>query len=378
MGSKGEGLSLGRLRNARKLNTAVVAAGAVFVLGSAPALAKTTKKSTATAPTAAQVKKNVTKLYAEAKKEGTVDVDVLTSPSSYAAVVAGFEKKYPGISVQLVNVAGPSLAASLISQASTNNLQVDLAEARPEIMGEIQQRKLIATPNWVSVGLPATKILLDGQLVHTSDFVTGVIYNTKLLTKAEAPKSWKALLAPAWSNGKIIVDGVGTEGFESMLVNGRWNVSQYKSYVASLNAQKPLVIYQGAPETIAVAQGQAPIGLVPFPVASALIAAGDPIAVAPIQPVVSSPDGWFVLKGAHHSAAAELLATYFGSAAAEPLFAKGGFTDATPASLGGEAGAIGAAGITNFAQLDAPKSVSLFEKAAALNISGFGFNGGSS
>jgi putative spermidine/putrescine transport system substrate-binding protein len=352
------------------------AATAMLVLGST-ALAKSTKKHKPTGPTAAQVKKNVAKLYAEAKKEGTVDVDVLTSTTSYAAVVAGFEKKYPGINVQLVNVAGPQLAGSVISQASTNNISVDLAEARPEVIGAIQQRKLIATPKWANIGLPASELLLNGQFVHTSDFVTGVIYNTKLLTKAQAPKSWKALLAPAWSNGKIIVDGVGTEGFESMLVNGTWNVNQYKSYVASLKAQNPLVIYQGAPETIAVAQGQAPIGLVPFPVASALIAAGDPIAIAPIQPVVSSPDGWFVVKGAPHTAAAELLATYFGSPAAVPLFAKGGFTNSKPESLGGEAGAIGAAGIRNFAQLNTPKAISLFEKAAALNISGFGFNGGS-
>jgi ABC-type Fe3+ transport system substrate-binding protein len=352
---------------------AVAAVGSMLTLGSPPALATATAKQ----PTAAQVKSNVAALYKAAKKEGSVNVDVLTSTSSYAAVISGFEKKYPGISVNLVNVAGPTLASTIISQTSTDNLTTDLVEARPEVIGKIRSRKLIARPDWAEWGVPASELLLSGGFVHTSDFVTAVVYNPHLLSKSQVPKSWKSLLAPAWSSGHMIIDGAGTEGFESMLVSGKWTLKEYTSFLKQLKAQNPIVIYQGAPETIALAQGQAPIGLVPLPVVSALIAKGEPLAVAPVKPVVSSPDGWFVMKGAHHTAAAELLATYFSSAAAKPLFATGGFTAATPPRLGGEAAAIGAGGLTakNLVTLDKPKSIALFEQAEKLNISILGFTG---
>lgn len=370
----------GSKRGVTPVLTVGLVAVIALVFGMTQALAKTPAKKKAPAtstkpPSAATISKNLAKLYAQAKLEGTVDVDVLTSPTAYTAAVAGFEAKYPGITVNTVNVAGPALASSLVSQAATHNLSIDLAEARPEVMGPIIQRNLVAVPDWAGLGVATKKILLGGKLLHTSDFVTGVIYNTKLVTPAELPHSWDDLLSTQWAGGKIVVDGEGTEGFESMLLSKKWTTKQYTDFLSKLEAQKPLVIYQGAPETIAVSQGQAAIGLAPFPIVSSLVAKGAPLAIAPVQPVISSPDGWFVLKGAPHSAAATLLASYLASPAAQPLLAQGGFTYAKPSSLGGEAGVIGAGGVTQIVGINTSQDINVFNKAEGLNISYLGFNG---
>jgi ABC-type Fe3+ transport system substrate-binding protein len=352
--------------------TACIAASALTV-GTGSAVAK--KSTKPKKPTAAQISKNLATLYAQAKQEGSVNLSVETTPSSYQSLISGFEAKYPGIKVSLVDTPDPQLASQIISEANTNNLQIDLALGRPEEIGALISRNIIAEPNWQSLGIPSSQVLLGGRLVKDSEFVTGVVYNTKFLTAAQAPKSWNALLAHAWAGGKIAVDGESTNGFESMLVSGAWTKTQYIAYLKKLHAQQPLVIYSAAPLLSAVAQGQAAIGLAPLTIVSALIAKGAPLAVAPVQPLISSPDSIFVLAHAAHPAAAKLLAAYLGSAAAKPEWRQGGWTNAQPASLGGEAGILGAGGVKTFVRLDTSKQIGLFQTAEKLNIQYLGFTG---
>jgi iron(III) transport system substrate-binding protein len=350
------------------------AATALLALGSVSALAKTKAKKP-TKPTAAQVAKNLAALYATAKQEGSVNLSVETNTTSYAALIAGFEAKYPGINVSMVDTPDPQLASTIISQADTNNLQVDLALGRPEEIGDLVSRNLIAQPNWPTLGIPTSQILLGDRLVKDSDFVTGAVYNTNLVSKAQAPKTWQALLQPKWAGGKIVLDGESTNGFESELVSQTWSQNQYVGFLKKLRAQKPLVIYSAAPLLSALAQGQAEIGLAPLTIVSALIAKGAPLAVAPIQPLVTSPDSVFVLRHAAHPAAAQLLAAYLGSAAAKPEWRTGGWTDASPKSQGGEAGILGAGGVTTFEPLNTSKKISIFDNAERLNIKYLGFTG---
>jgi iron(III) transport system substrate-binding protein len=351
-----------------------------LIFGAAAPSAKTTKKPTkkppaAKAPSAATIAKNLANLYAQAKTEGSVTLEVETTPTSYAALISGFEQKYPGISVSMIDIPGPQLASQVVSQAATGNLSIDAGLGRPENLGPIIQRKLLAKPNWLGLGDLSTQILLGGLLVKDSDFVTGVVYNTNQVTPAEAPHSWADLLNSNFSNGRLAIDGEPTEGFESELVSGAWPLKQYTTFLARLDAQKPLVIYSAAPLLNAVAQGQAAIGLAPLTIVSALIKRGAPLAVAPVQPLITSPDGVFVMKGAAHPAAAELLASYLGSPAAVPLWQQSGWTNASPASLGGEAGILGAAPVTKFVRLNTAAQVALFHKAQNLDIQYFGLTG---
>jgi iron(III) transport system substrate-binding protein len=371
MGSTGERRGRGRVGFASKC--LLIATAALIALGSVSALAKT--KAKPKKPTAAQISKNLSALYAQAKKEGSVNLSVETSTTSYAALIAGFDAKYPGINVSMVDTPDPELASTIISQADTGNLQVDLALGRPEEIGDLVSRNLIAQPNWATLGIANSQILLGDRLVKDSDFVTGVVYNTNLVSKADAPKTWRDLLLPKWSGGKIAVDGESTNGFESELVSQAWTQNEYVGYLKKLHAQKPLVIYSAAPLLSALAQGQAAIGLAPLTIVSALIAKGAPLAVAPIQPLVTSPDSIFVLRHAAHPAAAELLAAYLGSDAAKTEWRTGGWTDATPASQGGEAGILGAGGVTTFVPLNTAKKIAVFDKAEQLNIRYLGFTG---
>lgn len=291
---------------------------------------------------------NLQQLYAAAKKEGTVTWQVATTPSNYAPLVNAFKAKYPGISVNLIDVSGPTLAGRVITEAQAGKLSFDVGIGRPDTISPLIDRKLIAAPRWTLYGVPKSKYSLGGRLIHTYDFVVAPVYNTNMYKASDLPKTWQGLLAPKWANGKFIVDGQPTEGWESLLLGTKpMSLHNFANFVVGIYKQKPLVLPAGANVLNGIATGQAGLGLAPISAVPVLVKKGAPLAVAPITPVLAIPSGLYVLRGAQHPAAAKLLAAFLGQASSATFWAQGGWSGAADATPGTFGALLAAAGITS-------------------------------
>lgn len=316
------------------------------VLSLASTAAAGVKDSAAKKPPVVNVQQNLATLYDAAKREGTVVWQVATTPANYAPLVDGFKAKYPGISVSLINVSGPELAGRLISESQAGKLSWDLSTGRPDTTSAVIQRHLMAAPRWTLYGVPQSKLSLGGRLIHTYDFVVAPVYNTKMYSPGQLPKTWAGLLGPQWANGKFIVDGQPTEGWESLLLGAKaMKLHDYANFVVKIDKQKPLVLPASANVLNGVASGQAGLGLAAISNVPLLISQGAPLAIAPISPVLSIPSGVFVPTGVQHPNAARLLGAYLGSNDAIGQWASGGWTPAGDPSTGGIAKLLAAAGV---------------------------------
>jgi iron(III) transport system substrate-binding protein len=345
-------MGLPRLQDKNRL--LVFGLACVLLVGVLAATAGASRKAPAAkTPPAVNVQQNLATLYAAAKQEGKVVWQVATTPAGYAPLVQAFQAKYPGIAVQLINVSGPELAGRLITESQAGKLSWDLSTGRPDTTQPVIARGLMAAPRWTLYGVPQSKLSLGGRLIHTYDFVVAPVYNTKMYKPSQLPKTWSDLLKPQWANGKFIVDGQPTEGWESLLLGKNpMTLKNYANFVVNVAKQNPLVLSTSANVLNGVAAGQAGLGLAAISNVPLLIQQGAPLAIDPISPVLALPSGVFVPTGAAHPAAARLLGAFLGSQAAEPLWATGGWTPAASPQLGGIAKLLADSGVKNFAYID--------------------------
>jgi iron(III) transport system substrate-binding protein len=315
-----------------------VAVGATAVSGAATPSAKK--------PPVVNVQANLQQLYEAAKREGSVTWQVATTPANYKPLVDGFKAAYPGIDVNLINVSGPELAGRVISEAQAGKLSFDLCTGRPDTTAALIDRKLVTAPRWTLYGVPQSKLSLGGRLIHTYDFVVAMIYNTKMYQPSQLPRSWNDLTKPEWANGKFIVDGQPTEGWESLLLGkNAMKLHDYANFVVKIYKQKPLVLPASANVINGVVSGQAGLGLAAISNVPLLISQGAPLGIAPIAPVLAIPSGVFVPTGAQHPNAARLLAAWLGQETQKPLWATGGWTPAGQPETGGIGKLLAEAGI---------------------------------
>jgi iron(III) transport system substrate-binding protein len=249
-------------------------------------------------------------LYQRAKAEGQVVWTGSQQEDIMAPVLAAFKKTYPGIDVSYAR-AGADVVAKLEVQEAAKHVELDVANI-PEInASEVIDHKLQATPDWTTLGIPADR-LLEGQVLLFQGVNGVIMYNTKGVAAADAPKSWQDLLNPRWQ-GKMAIDGKGA--FMSVFRDASQlgGDDAGLQFAAKLEAQKPL--FQGSNSEVdaLVVSGQALLGT---DVASNVINAlkkGAPVDVAPVSPLHANANFLMVPQGAPHPNAAQLVVAWLSS-----------------------------------------------------------------
>ncbi|HEY1268234.1 MAG TPA: extracellular solute-binding protein [Candidatus Binatia bacterium] len=168
-----------------------------------------------------------------AKKEGQVVFWSSMRIEDSRALVAGFEAKYPFLKVDIFRAGGEQIVNRAIAEDLSGKPTYDVLNAFA--LKVIQNRGLLqpyAAPeaahyaagfkdphnNWVS--------LYSGYNV--------IGYNSKLVSKAEAPRNWEDLLAPRWK-GKLGMDNEEYFWHAGMLQH--WGAEKGKKYMDALSRQ---------------------------------------------------------------------------------------------------------------------------------------------
>jgi iron(III) transport system substrate-binding protein len=196
-----------------------------------------------------------------AKKEGKVVWYTSLVLPSAEKVAKLFEAAYPGIKVEVHRTGSQRILQRVMQELQANIKNVDVihtSDAGHFVL--LKEKKLLMkyTPAGVDK-FPAGYKDKDGYYYGLRATVNAIFYNTKAVTAAEAPKTWKDLLDPKWK-GKMVTAHPGYSGVIATHVLALVHLHGW-DYFKQL-AQNQLMIVQSAndPPTV-VASGERVVGV---------------------------------------------------------------------------------------------------------------------
>ena len=141
---------------------------------------------------------------ADAKKEGKVVLYVSAQLPLAQAISRAFEKKYPFLKVEITRTSGENLLNRIKTEKLAGKVAFDVVYGATV--------PLMPTLGVVKPYLSPEAKAYPTKFREPKDFWAGVSanyyvigYNSKLVTKNEAPREWKDLLHPRWK-GQFAMD----------------------------------------------------------------------------------------------------------------------------------------------------------------------------
>ena len=140
-------------------------------------------------------------LIAGAKAEGKVVWYTSLAGSSYKELAQGFEKKYPGVKVDVYRAASNELMARITAEAKARQYLVDTIETTLPLLKSLREDGLLAvytSPHLAKYPAHAKESAGKGLYywgVNRESFI-GVGYNPNLIPSSAVPKNFAGLLNP--------------------------------------------------------------------------------------------------------------------------------------------------------------------------------------
>ncbi|MBT2207261.1 MULTISPECIES: ABC transporter substrate-binding protein [Actinomadura] len=278
-------------------------------------------------------KAELDRLYKAAKSSGKTTVHLYSpyAPSdpneALGKVFATFAATYPGIKVDAQLLSGAQLFAKVDGEFASGKRTADAVLSGPSDVGYfLGQKRLAAYDPPTAAKLAADFKEPDHRYNVPFQSLFGLVYNTRLVRKGEAPTTLAGVLDPKWK-GRLTFgqpNGVSPTDFSlaTLKTNGLLNEDQLKQ----LNTLVPVENrYKSVVDAVqAVAQGR--YGLTiwgPSQIAANAKERGAPIAVGSLTDawVLNGP-GYGVLEGAPNADAAKLLETWLFTPTAQKQIAE--------------------------------------------------------
>src|SRR5258708_6894362 len=169
------------------------------------------RNAQAAAPVASKV---TSELIAAAQKEGKVIWYTAVDLPVAERIAKAFEAKYPGIAMRVERSGGERIFQRIGQEYASNIHAVDVVNSSDAAHFIVWKRDGILAPyvpEDVALHYPAEHKDPDGMFASWRIWLCVIGYNTKLVSAAEAPKSYADLLDPKWS-GKIVKAHPGYSG----------------------------------------------------------------------------------------------------------------------------------------------------------------------
>lgn len=224
------------------------------------------------------------KLLQLAHDEGEVVWYESSPESQFAQVAAAFHKRYPKIKLDQVRLRGADTATRIIAESQADAPTADVATSGLEILMAIDERGLLMRPDWKEVGIPPKLIATPYGLISMAS-VYCLVYNTKLVSAEDAPKTWGDVLLPKWKN-KV---GIWQKPSGLALSTPAWGEEKVLAFARKLAEQNPVVFRSTFPLNDAVAAGEIVIGMTIYHTAMAAVKKGSPLKLVFCDPTPYEP-----------------------------------------------------------------------------------------
>ena len=176
-------------------------------------------------------------LTAGAKNDKEVVWYTTTSAGDNQAIVAGFNKRYPFLKVQVLRSTGEKLRQRVLAETQGGQFFSDVLSVSSMEMGLLKSRNLLQPydpPEADAYPANARDKEKAFTAIYARNFVMG--YNTAMLSDKERPRDWSDLLAPFWK-GKFAMDEEEFEWFGTLV--DYWGREKAGKFIRALAAQQP-------------------------------------------------------------------------------------------------------------------------------------------
>lgn len=210
----------------------------LFLVGCAtPTTAPTTAPTAAVVPTAAP--SALDRVIEAAKKEGKLVVYASYDAPQAEKIHKAFNKKYPFIVFEHTMLGASAAATRVATESKAGTAGADVALTGVNFAWSLVKDKLLRQVDWASLGV--SKGAIDGPYLVTVATITfPLTWNTKLVSDAQAPKTWEDMLNPKWKG----VVGVWVSGEYFAYLVPAWGEAKVTDYVTKLMQNNPVVIPQ--------------------------------------------------------------------------------------------------------------------------------------
>src|SRR5713101_3050172 len=196
-----------------------------------------------------------------ARKEGKVVWYTSLALPTAEKVAKLFEAAYPGIKVEVHRTGSQRILQRVMQELGANIKNVDVihtSDAGHYVL--LKEKKLLMkyTPAGVE-GFPASFKDKDGYHYALRATVNVIAYNSKIISAAEAPKTWKDLLDPKWK-GKLVTAHPGYSGVIATHVLALVQLHGW-DYFKQLAQNKPMLVQSAVDPSGIVASGERPVAV---------------------------------------------------------------------------------------------------------------------
>jgi iron(III) transport system substrate-binding protein len=153
-------------------------------------------------------------LIEAAKKEGKLSFYSALELNTAERLGRAFEAKYPGIAVRVERSGAERIFQRIAQEQGSGINAVDVANSTdPAHYLEWKKNDWLApyVPEEVAKHFPADQVDRDGMYATSCAWLEAIGYNTNLVKREDAPKSYADLLDPKWL-GKIVKGHPGYSG----------------------------------------------------------------------------------------------------------------------------------------------------------------------
>lgn len=243
-------------------------------------------------------------------------------------ILEAFKKLHPNIAMREHRAATEELVATMEMELRARNPQFDVAIGQNAAFMNMQKDYDAFgaySPGGKQNIMPGLLDPEDIQIpIGTSFYV--ILYNTRLVKEADAPKSWAAMLDGKWSNKITLADPKSSASIYSFI----WYITQYLKgepygwgYFEKLQKVKPAYAPGHGNIAEVVALGERSIGVQVMSVVQASIAKGDPVSwVFPSDGIPSELSVVVMRKNTPNRTAAEIFIDFMVSKEGQELVTK--------------------------------------------------------
>ena len=216
----------------------------VLALGCAPAAPPASKDAALKEASAAGQAKAGTEqeaqLYEAARKEGELVLYSSNNLEDTREAIAGFEKKYPGITVKHVRAVRDELTQKAISEFQAGRVAGDIFQTASFSVADVQKAGALDVYQRPDLSVYPNDLKDPNNIWSVSAMLLYAPgYNTTKVKPAEAPKSYEELLDPKWK-GRMAVHELETQVTISMM--DWWGKEKTVEYWRGIAALTPRVL----------------------------------------------------------------------------------------------------------------------------------------
>jgi iron(III) transport system substrate-binding protein len=251
------------------------------------------------------------RLIAGAKREGSVTLYSSATLADQAAIIGAFQAKY-GIKVQQWRGSSEDVRTRAMTEYAAGRHDVDVAEtAGPDMEAMVREKLLEPVDTPVTARLIPQALMPHHSWVATRLVVFVGAYNTDLIKRTDAPKSYEDLRNPKWK-GKLGIEADDANWF--LTVVGAMGEAKGLQLFHDIVATNGISVRKG--HTLLanfVGSGEVPLALdaYSYRVEQMKSVEGAPVEILYLPPVVALPTGAGVFRSAPHPNAALLLLDFY-------------------------------------------------------------------